>query len=132
MNETVTTVLLFVGAAFLLLAAVGIVRMPDVFTRMSAATKASTFGIGCMMLAVGIYFPDIGTTTRALAAIVFFLVTAPAAAHMIARAAYFVSVPLWEGTVIDELRGRYDPRTHTLHRAPRRQSPTTAERQSEA
>lgn len=114
MNDAVTTGLLLIGAAFLLLAAVGLVRMPDLFTRMSAATKGTTLGVGCMLLAVGIYFPGIGITTRALAGIGFFVVTAPVAAHMIARAAYFVGVPLWEGTVRDELRGRYQPVTHML------------------
>jgi multicomponent Na+:H+ antiporter subunit G len=117
MIEFVTNVLLLVGASFLLLAAIGLLRMPDLFTRMSAATKGTTLGVGCMLLAVGIYFPGLGITTRALAAIVFFFVTAPVAAHMIGRAAYFVGVPLWEGTVRDELRGRYDPLTHELERS---------------
>jgi multicomponent Na+:H+ antiporter subunit G len=117
MIEVVTNVLLLVGASFLLLAAIGLLRMPDLFTRMSAATKGTTLGVGCMLLAVGIYFPGLGITTRALAAIVFFFVTAPVAAHMIGRAAYFVGVPLWEGTVRDELRGRYDPLTHELERS---------------
>lgn len=118
MTETVSTALLLIGASFLLLAAVGLLRMPDLFTRMSAVTKGTTLGVGCMLLAVGVYFPGLGITTRALAAIVFFFVTAPVAAHMIGRAAYFVGVPLWEGTVRDELRGRYDPLTHELERGP--------------
>jgi multicomponent Na+:H+ antiporter subunit G len=118
MIEIVTTALLLIGASFLLLAAIGLLRMPDLFTRMSAATKGTTLGVGCMLLAVGVYFPGIGITTRALAAIGFFFVTAPVAAHMIGRAAYFVGVPMWEGTVRDELRGRYDPLTHELERVP--------------
>jgi multicomponent Na+:H+ antiporter subunit G len=116
MNEVVSVALLLVGATFLLLAAVGLLRMPDLFTRMSAVTKGTTLGVGCMLLAVGVYFPGLGITTRSLAAIVFFLVTTPVSAHMIARAAYFVGVPLWKGTVIDELHGRYDPLTHELER----------------
>jgi hypothetical protein len=51
---------------------------------------------------------------RALATSVFFLLTAPVSAHLVGRASYFLGVPLWEGTVIDELRGRYDLRTHRL------------------
>jgi multicomponent Na+:H+ antiporter subunit G len=119
MNEIVSTALLLVGASFLLLASVGVVRMPDLFTRMSAATKASTLGIACMLLALAIHFPDIGVITRALAAIAFFLLTAPVAAHQIGRAAYFVGVPLWKGTICDELRGLYDPLTHELGHRPR-------------
>jgi multicomponent Na+:H+ antiporter subunit G len=118
MTETVVMGLLLVGASFLLLAAFGIVRMPDLFTRMSAATKGTTFGVGCMLAAVAVYFPGIEITTRVLAGVGFFFFTAPVGAHMIARAAYLVGVPLWEGTVRDELRGQYNPRTHQLGHAP--------------
>jgi multicomponent Na+:H+ antiporter subunit G len=118
MTEVVVTGLLLVGALFLLLAAIGLVRMPDLFTRMSAATKGTTLGVGCMLAAVAIHFPGIEITTRVLAGVAFFFLTAPVGAHMIARAAYFVGVPLWEGTVRDELRGQYNPRTHQLGHAP--------------
>jgi multicomponent Na+:H+ antiporter subunit G len=56
----------------------------------------------------------LGITTRALATMSFVFLSAPVAAHMIARAAYFVGVPLWEGTMTNELRGHYDRRTHRL------------------
>jgi multicomponent Na+:H+ antiporter subunit G len=118
MSEWVMNALLLLGASFLLLAGVGVLRMPDVFMRMSAATKAATLGIACMLLAVAVHFPGVGITARAVAAIVFFLLTAPVAAHMIGRAAYFVGVPMWEKTVRDELRGRYNPMTHELDRDP--------------
>lgn len=114
MNETLSAALMIIGAAFALLAGVGVVRMPDLFTRMQAATKASTLGMSCMVLAVAVHFGELGITTRALATMSFVFLTAPVAAHMIARAAYFVGVPLWEGTMTDELRGHYDRRTHRL------------------
>jgi multicomponent Na+:H+ antiporter subunit G len=106
--------LLLVGAAFLLLAAVGVLRMPDLLTRMQPATKGATLGIACTLGAAAIHFGDLSITLRALAAIVFFLLTAPVTAHLIGRASYFVGVPLWEQTVADELRGRYNPITHEL------------------
>jgi CPA2 family monovalent cation:H+ antiporter-2 len=116
MNELLSSALLMIGAAFALLAGAGVVRMPDLFTRMQAATKASTLGIGSIVLAVAIHFGELGITTRALTVIFFVFLTAPVAAHMIARAAYFVGVPLWERTIIDELHGHYDRRTHKLAR----------------
>jgi monovalent cation/proton antiporter MnhG/PhaG subunit len=116
MNELLSSALLMIGAAFALLAGAGVVRMPDLFTRMQAATKASTLGIGSIVLAVAIHFGEMGITTRALTVIIFVFLTAPVAAHMIARAAYFVGVPLWERTIIDELHGHYDRRTHKLAR----------------
>lgn len=116
MTEVVASALMVVGAAFMLLAAIGILRMPDVFMRMQAATKATTLGMGCIALAVALHFGELGVATRAIAAIVFVCLTAPVSAHMIARASYFVGVPLWEGTIVDELRGHYDRRTHRLAR----------------
>jgi multicomponent Na+:H+ antiporter subunit G len=113
-----TTILLGLGSVFMLLAAVGVVRLPDLFTRLQASTKSSTLGVACMLLAVAVYFGTLGVTTHALLVIVFFFLTMPVAAHMIARAAYFSGVPLWKSTVVDELQGRYDPRTHTLKSQP--------------
>jgi multicomponent Na+:H+ antiporter subunit G len=78
--------------------------MPDMFMRMQAATKAATLGVGCMLLAVAVHFGDLGVTTRAVLVTAFVFLTAPVAAHVIARAAYSVGVPLWTGTLCDELR----------------------------
>ena len=115
MNEPMSDLLILVGSTFLLLAAVGIVRMPDLFTRMQAASKASTLGIGCVLLALAFHFPGISVNIRVLGTIAFFFLTAPITAHLLGRAAYFVGVPLWRGTVVDELQGRYNPLTHLLN-----------------
>ena len=85
---------------------------------MSAATKASTLGTGFILLATVLYFDELGTTSRALATIVFIFLTAPVAAHRIGRAAYFDGVPLWQGTKRDDLSGHYDARTHELESDP--------------
>jgi multicomponent Na+:H+ antiporter subunit G len=122
MSEVLSVIFLIVGSLFLLLASIGVVRMPDLFTRMSAATKAATLGASFMLLAVAIHFPGLGVTARALAGIVFFFLTAPVAAHIIGRAAYFVGVPLWHKTKVDELRGRYNLRTHRLDQEPEPQA----------
>jgi multicomponent Na+:H+ antiporter subunit G len=65
-----------------------------------------------------VYFDDLGTTSRALATILFVLLTAPVAAHMMGRAAYLRQVPLCQQTRIDDLSGRYDPATHDLESHP--------------
>ena len=98
--------LLSAGALFLLLAAVGVVRLPDVYTRMQAATKAATLGAGCTLSAVAVYFDDFGVTVRALLVVAFIFLTAPVAAHMIGRAAYIIGVPFWRGTKLDEMGTR--------------------------
>jgi multicomponent Na+:H+ antiporter subunit G len=118
MREWITAGLLVIGGTLALLAAVGVVRLPDLFTRMQASTKAATLGIGCILLALAVYFNDLGVTVRVLLVIAFLFLTAPVAAHMIGRAAYFDGVPLWEGTLMDELRDRYNRHRHTLESPP--------------
>lgn len=108
-------ILLFVFGAFLMfLASVGVLRLPDNFLRMSAATKASTLGAGFLLLAAALNFEDLGITSRAIATIFFLFITAPVAAHRIGRAAYFEGSALWEGTLLDELQGHYNRETHEL------------------
>lgn len=107
MNDIVTALLLVIGAAFMLLAGLGVVRMPDLFMRTQAATKAATLGAGCMLMAVAVHFGELTVVTRAVLIAAFILLTAPVSAHMIARAAHSVDTPLWEGTIADELRGEH-------------------------
>ena len=106
MIEILVAVLLVLGGFFAFMAALGVVRLPDLLIRMHASTKAGTLGCGLILLALALHFGETGVVTRALATIVFLMVTAPIAAHMIGRAAYRAGVPLWPGTVIDELGRR--------------------------
>jgi len=103
MNDLIAAVLLIIGGLAMLLAGVGVLRMPDLFMRMQAATKAATLGAGCSLLAVAAHFGELGVTTRALLIIAFLFLTAPVAAHVIARAAYATGVKLWEASVYDQL-----------------------------
>ena len=110
--------LLLIGALFILTATIGIVRMPDLYLRMSAVSKAATLGIACILLGVALIFADVSVSARALAAIIFIMLTAPVASHLIGRAGYITGVPLWQGTIRDDLRGRYDEKTHVLTSQP--------------
>jgi multicomponent Na+:H+ antiporter subunit G len=114
MAEIIAKGLLLVGALFTFIAALGVIRMPDLFMRMHANTKSATLGVGFIMLGVAIYFSEITITTRSLAVILFLLVTAPISSHLLARAAYFSGIPLWEQTLSDDLLGHYDLKTHQL------------------
>ena len=96
-------ILIAIGVTFMIIAGIGIVRMPDLYLRMSAVTKAATLGAGCILVATAFHFEQADVTSRAVAAIIFLFVTAPVSAHMIARAAYANKVDLWEGTAYDEL-----------------------------
>jgi len=99
----IAAALLIAGALFSLLASVGILRMPDLFNRMHTTTKSGTMGVGCILIAAGVHSHDFRTGFVAVLIFIFFLLTAPVAAHMIARAAYFTGVPLWKKSVMDDL-----------------------------
>ncbi|NYS59516.1 monovalent cation/H(+) antiporter subunit G [Vreelandella salicampi] len=114
MIDFIKGTLIIVGALLMLLAAVGLLRLPDLLTRMHATTKAAALGVILMMLAVAMHFAEVSVAARAFAIIVFIILTAPVAAHVIGRAGYFVGSKLWSGTVKDELRPNYDPLTHEL------------------
>lgn len=114
MTDVLVALLLLGGALLMLLAAVGALRMPDLLMRMHATTKAGALGCGLIMLAAAVHFGSAEVTARVLAIIAFIMLTAPVAAHMVGRAGYFVGVPLWPHMRRDDLKGRYDPVTHTL------------------
>lgn len=103
------------GTIFILISAIGVVRMPDLYLRMSSSTKSSTLGVGLMMIGAAIHFiHDLGVAGRAIAIVFFLLLTAPVAAHLMGRAAYYTGVPLWDKTRYDQLKGQYKPQTNTL------------------
>ena len=102
------------GLLFVLLAGVGIIKMPDFYLRISVTTKAATLGIGLILLATAVYFQDFAITTRVIAIIFFVILTAPVGAHIIGKAAYIVGVKMWDKTKIDDLENMYDKRTKTL------------------
>lgn len=106
------------GSAFMLVAGIGVLRMPDLFMRMHAATKAGTLGVGLVLTSVGVHYGDAAIAIRAAVAILFLVLTAPVAAHLIGRAAYRTGVRLWEGTMVDELRDRGAPGIGEPDRAP--------------
>lgn len=99
----VSGALVILGAALLLLAGIGVLRLPDVFSRMHAGTKAASLGLAFILVGAALVTPDAVARVKLLVAIVFQFLTAPVAAHLIGRAAYRAGVPLFEGTRFDEL-----------------------------
>tara|TARA_X000000368_G_scaffold407085_1_gene386117 strand:- start:1063 stop:1401 length:339 start_codon:yes stop_codon:yes gene_type:complete len=104
MREVLICFFLLFGAAMTLVAAIGCLRLPDLYTRMHAATKSGTVGIMGIVIAMMIHVGDASAGFRGILVILFFLLTAPVAAHMIGRAAYRSGVPLCGKTCVDEWR----------------------------
>jgi len=111
MTDYIIMFMATLGAAFVLLAAIGILRMPDLYLRISVTTKGATLGMGLILLCVAIYFGEASIATRSLAIVFFLLLTAPVSAHLIGRASYFVNTPLWKNSVMDDLKGKYSKST---------------------
>ena len=108
-SQIAAIALAVMGAFFVASATLGALRFPDVFTRMHAITKAGTLGVGLFMVAVAVHFgSDVSLVTRALGVLLFTLLTAPASAQMIGRAAYVSGAERAKETRIDELADHYD------------------------
>lgn len=97
---------IFIGALFMLIAGIGIIRLPDFYIRMSAITKAGTIGIGFIALGISIHFNDIPIAGKSFVIVSFILLTSPVAAHIISRAAFHQKVPFWKKNLFDQLTDR--------------------------
>ena len=95
----IAVLLAVAGTALLLLSAVGILVMPDLYNRMQAASKASTLGAGLVLLAGGCYAGQADVLVRAILIALFMFMTVPIAAHMIARAGYLAGSPLTKANI---------------------------------
>lgn len=112
--DITSKVFLLIGAFFMFVAGLGLLRMPDIYMRLHTNTKSATFGVGFLLLGAALHFGEFAISIRALAILAFLFATAPVAAHMIGRAAYISKAPLWKETLGDELEGKYDKKTHEL------------------
>lgn len=114
LHEITALVLATIGCVFTFLGAVGVLRMPDIFMRMSTSAKASTLGVTTLVLASACYHWELALTVRALFVVAFVFSTVPVASHLIGRAAYVSGAKLWSGTRGDDLKGKYDRGTRIL------------------
>lgn len=101
MNETIAHWIIGVGLVFDVLGCIGLVRLPDVYNRLQAATKCVTLGTCMILLGVLVHGTSAAMGIKATLCAVFLLLTSPVAAHAIARGAYRSGVRLWEGSVED-------------------------------
>lgn len=100
MIETIAIALMIIGTAFTIVSSIGLVRLPDFYTRMHGPTKAATLGVGCVLLAAVVYF-TFGQgqfSIRELLAIIFIFMTSPVGSHMITKAALKKNVPFHPDT----------------------------------
>jgi multicomponent Na+:H+ antiporter subunit G len=91
----ITGLLLCLGTFFVLVASIGVLRMPDLYTRMHASTKANTMGLTALLAAVAVGMPDVTVVSRVLGTMLFILLTAPVAAHLLSKSMYWNGYKMW-------------------------------------
>jgi len=106
--DVISEVLVVAGAFLCLVAGIGLVRLPDVFARMHAATKPATLGLLLISIAALFQARDSASVVALVLIIVVQFLTSPVGAHMVGRAAYRAGGLLDPDTVLDELDGRHD------------------------
>ena len=95
LRAVLVTALIAVGSFFLLVGTVGLLRLPEVYNRLHATSKATTLGAASMFLAGFVYYGPGGTGLTSLVGIVFLFLTAPTGGHVIARAAQRMGVQFY-------------------------------------
>ena len=105
MNETIGIVIIIIGLIFDFLGCLGLVRFPDVYTRLQASAKCVTVGTCGILFGLFVVKGFTPTGIKALLCLLFILLTAPVSAHTLAKGAYRSGVKPWDGTVIDQYGG---------------------------
>lgn len=105
--EWSTAILILAGTIFTFLSAVGLIRLPDVYSRVHAASKSATLGVLFTLLGVFLFFlmEEGYFSTKLFLGIFFVFITAPVSAHMICRSAYRSKVEMCESSIQDDLKG---------------------------
>lgn len=94
-RELFISVFLVTGSLFILVASIGLLRMPDIYTRMHAATKATSWGIMLILVGVMIYFPTTAIIIKSLLIIIFLYLTTPVAANLLGKTSLEMGIPVW-------------------------------------
>jgi len=104
MNSVIGLIFICIGLAFDVFGCLGLVRLPDVYNRLQAATKCVTLGTCSILFGTFLIVGFTAAGVKSLLAIVFLVLTAPVAAHAIARGAHRSGIKLWKGSVIDRYK----------------------------
>lgn len=104
MSDIIGLIFIAAGLAFDLFGCLGLVRLPDVYNRLQAATKCVTLGTCSILFGTFLIVGFTAAGFKALLCLVFLLLTSPVAAHAVARGAHRAGVELWEGSIVDKYK----------------------------
>ena len=110
-REAIIIVLLVTGSVFILVSSIGIVKMPDFYTRLSHISKANPIGVGLMLGGMALAFYDnLNVVIHTMVALIFLLITIPVSGHFLARVAYFIGIEKTQKMKKDELEKKFGKR----------------------
>lgn len=94
MIDILLSLLILTGAIFTFIGSLGLARLRDFYTRLHGPTKASTLGVGCLLIASAVYFSvhDEGISLHEVLVTLFLFITTPVSAHLLAKAALHLRV----------------------------------------
>lgn len=96
-NQIAGSVMILIGSLFFLLGSLGLMRLPDIYNRLQAGTKATTMGIMFSVLGIGVYYPEF--ILKALLIVTFIMITNPVSSGTLARSAFRNRVKFDERTI---------------------------------
>jgi multicomponent Na+:H+ antiporter subunit G len=105
-NVIIGYILITIGALFDFFGCIGLVRFPDVYNRLQAATKCVTLGTVMILVGTAVVTAETTIAIKALLCAAFIVLTSPTGAHALARGAYLSGVELWEKSVVDLFKER--------------------------
>jgi len=120
--EGLVAILILIGAGFTFLGSVGLVRLRDLYERLHTPTKATTLGVGSLLIASALFFSwrEPGISLHEVLVAVFLFITAPVSAHVIAKAALHQRTHSRSGLPSEELLDKHDghgPENDLSHRS---------------
>ena len=104
MSNNFAIAFVVIGVIFDLLGCLGLIRLPDIYNRLQAATKSVTLGTCAILFGVFLEFGFSSGGIKALICIMFVMFTSPTAAHALARGSHIRGFKLWEGSKVDKLK----------------------------
>jgi multicomponent Na+:H+ antiporter subunit G len=104
MSEIISTVIIGIGVAFDFFGCLGLIRLPDVYNRLQAATKSVTLGTWSILLGILIRYGFIGVGVKALLCIPLLFFASTVAAHALMRGSYIFGIKLWDKSVVDDYK----------------------------
>lgn len=102
MNETIGMIFIIIGLVFDFFGCLGLIRLPDLYNRLQAATKCVTLGTCGILFGLFLFKGFTAAGLKALLCILFIILTAPVSAHALARGAHKSGVKIWDKSVCDK------------------------------